>query len=191
MASEFIQDTTFENKDFTTTSFEKTEYENCTFNYCNFNEVDFSDTVFDNCVFSNCNLSLAIVDKTAFRKVHFIGCKILGTQMQECKPFGLEMSFTDCNLNNISFCTMLMRNTVFKLCTLQEADFTDSDFESSVFEECNLAAAIFENTILEKCDFKSAVHFSINPEMNKIKKAIFSTNNIEGLLHKYKIIITE
>ena len=34
-----------------------------------------------------------------------------------------------------------------------------------------------------------AFNFSINPEINNLKKARFSTQNIVGLLDKYKIIV--
>jgi uncharacterized protein YjbI with pentapeptide repeats len=49
--------------------------------------------------------------------------------------------------------------------------------------------AIFENSILEKADFKTAINFRINPSTNRISKAVFSSENLSGLLLDFKIII--
>jgi hypothetical protein len=60
-----------------------------------------------------------------------------------------------------------------------------------VFENCNLEQTIFNNTILEKTDFRTAYNFSIDPEMNKIRKTRFSSVGLSGLLDKYDIEISE
>jgi uncharacterized protein YjbI with pentapeptide repeats len=78
---------------------------------------------------------------------------------------------------------------VFKNCSLQEADFTNCNLSSSVFDNCNLEKATFENTILDKADFRTAYHYTINPELNSIKKAKFSLIGVVGLLSKYDIIV--
>jgi len=52
-----------------------------------------------------------------------------------------------------------------------------------------LTGAMFESTNLEKADFRSSFHYSINPEINKIKKAKFSLPAVIGLLDKYQIEI--
>lgn len=70
---------------------------------------------------------------------------------------------------------------------LHEADFTEADLSGSLFENCDLARAIFQNTILEKADFRSAYNYSLDPGMNKVKKAKFSTAGLVGLLDKYDI----
>jgi hypothetical protein len=52
-----------------------------------------------------------------------------------------------------------------------------------------LDQANFEQTTLEKSDFRTSYNYSINPELNRIKKAKFSLNAIAGLLTKYDIVI--
>jgi hypothetical protein len=42
---------------------------------------------------------------------------------------------------------------------------------------------------MEKADFRSAFNYSINPEINRIKKAKFSLTGLQGLLGKYDIEI--
>jgi hypothetical protein len=49
--------------------------------------------------------------------------------------------------------------------------------------------ATFENTILEKADLRTAYNYSIDPTMNKIKKAMFSKAGISGLLDRLDIDI--
>jgi uncharacterized protein YjbI with pentapeptide repeats len=72
---------------------------------------------------------------------------------------------------------------------LQEVDFTESDLSGSSFDNCDLSGALFENTNLEKTDFRSAFNYTINPEINRMKKARFSLPGVAGLLEKYGIVI--
>jgi uncharacterized protein YjbI with pentapeptide repeats len=72
---------------------------------------------------------------------------------------------------------------------LQETDFTLCDISLCVFDECDFSGAVFENTILEKADLRTAFHYSIDPEINKVKKAKFSMAGLPGLLSKYGIHI--
>ena len=66
-------------------------------------------------------------------------------------------------------------------------DLTACDLSQAIFENCDLAGTLFENTILEKTDFRTAYNYSIDPELNKIKKAKFSLPGVLGLLSKYDI----
>lgn len=84
---------------------------------------------------------------------------------------------------------MKLKQTVFKNSQLYEVDFTECDLSSASFDNCDLAGAIFKDTILEKADFRTAFNYSIDPELNRIKKAKFSRSGIAGLLDKYDIEI--
>jgi fluoroquinolone resistance protein len=84
---------------------------------------------------------------------------------------------------------LVIKNTVFTNCNLQEVDFTETNLLSSTFDTCDLSKAIFENSNLEKVDFSTATNFTINPEINNVKKASFSKENIEGLLNHLQIVI--
>jgi uncharacterized protein YjbI with pentapeptide repeats len=72
---------------------------------------------------------------------------------------------------------------------LHEVDFVDADLSMALFDNCDLQGAIFENSLLEKTDFLTAKNYSINPEINRIRKAKFSIPEVVGLLSKYDIII--
>ena len=73
---------------------------------------------------------------------------------------------------------------------LQEVDFVEADLSGAVFDNCNLERAAFERSNLEKADFRTAYHYSIDPDLNKLKKTKFSTLGLSGLLDKYDIEIS-
>jgi len=84
---------------------------------------------------------------------------------------------------------MKIKKTIFRDTKLEEVDFTECDLPGSVFENCDLARATFDHTILEKADFTTSFNYSLDPEINRIKKARFSLPDVIGLLHKYDIEI--
>ena len=82
-----------------------------------------------------------------------------------------------------------IKQKTFNNCSLNEADFTESDLSGTIFNNCDLKRAIFDRSILLKTDFTTAQNFSIDPETNRLKGAKFSKNNLMGLLLKYKLKI--
>jgi uncharacterized protein YjbI with pentapeptide repeats len=72
---------------------------------------------------------------------------------------------------------------------LKQVDFSEVELTESIFNSCDLMGAIFEKTNLVKVDLRKALHYSIDPENNKLKKAKFSYPGVIGLLEKYEIII--
>jgi fluoroquinolone resistance protein len=191
MAETYIQDKTFDGNDFSQIPLTKGEYENCIFTNCNFTDKDLSDFKFIDCTFKGCNLSLVKLNKTAFRDVKFKDCKMLGLRFDTCNEFGLSFSFDGCQLNHSSFYKIKIQKTIFKNSQLQETDFVDCDLNSSVFENCDLTRATFENANIEKADFRTSYNYSIDPEINQIKKAKFSILGVSGLLDKYDIDIEQ
>lgn len=185
MQETLTQDKTFDKDDLPI----KGEYENCIFNNCNFDHSDLSAFEFVGCVFNGCNLSLAQLNKAVFRDVQFKDCKMVGLRFDACSGFGLSFSFDGCRLNHSSFYKTKIKKTVFKNSQLRETDFAEADLTGSVFDNCDLVQAIFDHTTLEKADFRTAYNYSINPEINRIKKAKFSLLGVPGLLGKYDIDI--
>jgi uncharacterized protein YjbI with pentapeptide repeats len=186
---EIIENKIFDKIDFTVQPMAKTEFEYCVFKNCDFADSDLSEMVFLECQFLDCNLSLTKISKTAFRDVKFNACKMLGLLFYNCNEFGLTATFDNCNLTHSSFYKRKIKKTLFINCRLHEVDFTDCDLSESIFDQCDLANAKFENTNLEKADFRTAYNYSINPELNKLKKAKFTLSAIAGLLDKYDIRI--
>jgi uncharacterized protein YjbI with pentapeptide repeats len=113
----------------------------------------------------------------------------LGLHFENCNEFGLAFKFENCQLNHSSFFKTKIKKTIFSNTQLKEVDFTECDLTSSVFENCDLSDTTFDQTILEKVDFRTAFNYSIDPDINRIKKAKFSIQGISGLLNKYDIEI--
>jgi fluoroquinolone resistance protein len=191
MEQEYIQEKTFDKINFTISPLAKGEYENCIFRNCDFSNSDLGTVKFSECEFLSCNLSLVKLAKTSFRDVKFIDCKMLGLLFENCNEFGLAVGFDNCNLSHSSFYRKKIKTTSFKNSQLHEVDFTESDVSNSLFCKCDLSNAKFENTILEKTDFRTSFNYSIDPELNRIKKAKFSLTGIAGLLDKYDIEIDQ
>ena len=188
---DYTTDKTFNKVNFTQASLPKGEYENCTFNQCDFPNCDLSEIKFIDCEFKACDLSLTKIHRTAFRDVKFKECKMLGLRFDTCHDFGLAFSFDGCVLNHSCFATVKIKKTTFTNSQLKEVDFTESDLTSVVFDRCDLERATFENTVLEKADLRTSFNYSIDPEINKLKKAKFSLAGIPGLLEKYDIDIVD
>lgn len=72
---------------------------------------------------------------------------------------------------------------------MKEIDFNETELTGAVFENCDLMGAVFYRAVLEQADFRTAYNVSLDPELNKIKKAKFSREGALGLLHKYNIEI--
>lgn len=185
----YIEDKQFNKEDINDKELKIADYENCVFNNCDLSNADLSKRIFLDCEFIACNLSSARLHKTAFKTVKFKDCKMLGLHFEDCDDFLFEVAFDNCQLNLSTFYKMKMKKTNFIKCNLSEVEFTETDLTSAVLDNCELTGTRFENTILEKADLRTAYGYSIDPELNKIKKAKFSIQGIAGLLDKYDISI--
>ena len=179
----------YQNLDFSLESLPDNDFEDCTFSFCNFANLNLSNLKFSNCEFRDCNISLCNINGTAFRQIQFINCKMLGLHFENANSMGLQMNFNQCNLTHTSFFQVALKKALFKGCKLAEVDFTEGDFSKAIFQDCDFSGAIFYNTNLEQVDFRTSIRYSIHPENNKIKKALFSHSDIHGLLDHCGIVI--
>ena len=189
MTDVLIEDRDFKGVDFAQQNLKTTTYERCTFVDCIFSKAVLTGFVFEECHFNNCDFSLAVITETAFRSVIFKGCKLLGLHFDSCHLFLLSMQFYNCQINLASFYKLKIKNTLFKDCNMQEVDFTEADLTSAKFDNCDLGAALFIYTILNKADLSTAYNYTLDPEINKLKKAKFSRQGLAGLLAKYDLIL--
>ena len=70
---------------------------------------------------------------------------------------------------------------------MHQVDFSNAEAKYCQFLQCDLLNAIFDNTNIEHSDLSSAYNFEIDPSLNKIKSAIFSKDNLIGLLKPFHI----
>ena len=189
MERSFVSDTTFEKQDFASTPLKIADYECCNFINCNFEKANISGINFAECEFKGCNLSLSNITKVSFKDVTFKNCKMFGLRFDSCNDILFSVGFDTCTLNFSSFYKLKLKSTRFVNSNLQEVDFTEANLSTVKFDNCNLQGAIFENTNLEKTDFRTASNYSLDPELNTIKKAKFSLQGLTGLLNKYDLEI--
>ena len=183
----FIDDQPFENLDFSSISFKTAEYTDCVFTNCQFVGVDLSACRFQDCTFENCDLSNAKVFETAFQDVQFKHSKLMGLGFDQCRTFGLAISFEHCQLNHAIFYQVDLSKCRFTNCQMHEADLTEADLSGILLTQCDLTGTTFDQTNLQKTDLSDSFNFQIDPVTNSITGATFSRNSLEGLLMEYRI----
>lgn len=184
-----LADKEYKQMDFRTRPLPGNEFAGCLFIACNFSEADLSHKIFAECEFIECDLSMARLHGTLFRDVVFRNSKMLGLHFEDCNKIGLSFEFHACKLDHASFYQCLIKKTHFGNCSLLEVDFTESQLEESLFDTCDLSGAIFDRTELGRADLRTSFNFTINPEINNLRKARFSLTNLPGLLGKYDLQI--
>jgi len=190
MSENYIAEKTFTNTDIEKAYLTKGEYELCTFNGLDLKSFDLSYFTFIDCTFTDCDLSNTNLNRTALREVHFEKCKMLGLSFNHCNEFLFQVSFSECSLDLSSFYQCSLKKTKLINCSLKEVDFSEADLTAAFLDNSLLERAIFNQTILEKADFRSAMHFNIDPIQNRIRGAIFSRENVDGLLGALGIELT-
>jgi len=165
------------------------EFEGCLFERCDFSGCNFIGVTFIDCRFKDCTFSGSKINHVAFRTVHFENCLIQDVNFAMADKLIFEIHFYHCVLDFSKFYALKLRRVAFVDCSMIAVDFMKSDLTEAIFDRCDLYKAVFSNTILEKADFRTSANFSIDPEKNKIKRAIFSSENVKGLLDKYGILL--
>ncbi|AKQ47189.1 hypothetical protein TH63_18570 [Rufibacter radiotolerans] len=189
MTETFHQDKTFDQINYADKVVTGREFEDCTFTRCDFSNSNFSHNSFTDCRFSDCNLSMVQLSNSKLHGATFVNCKLVGVDFSLCHDFLFAVNFKGCSLDYTYFGKKNLKKTVFESCSIKEANFTDADLTEAAFLDCDLTRTVFHRTNLEKADFRTAVHYALDPELNRIKKAKFSMPGVLGLLAKYDIVI--
>jgi fluoroquinolone resistance protein len=180
---------TFEDVSYTGKTIKGREFEACTFKRCDFSNSDFSYNKFLQCSFEKCNLSMMKLNGTALQDAVFNHCKILGVNFSECQDFLFSVQFDSCILDYASFMGKKMPKTKFIKTSLKEVSFIQASLADVYFDHTDLSGTIFNGTDLTGANFITAFNYTMDPELNTLKKAHFSMDGLPGLLAKYKIKI--
>jgi uncharacterized protein YjbI with pentapeptide repeats len=186
---DYAADQTFDGINYSKEKLNGCEYEYCTFQNCEFTKAKFFNSHFLETEFIDCNFSNANLSQSLFQEVTFENCKMIGLKFNECNSLNFAAIFNNCLLNYCSFYQMDLSRTQFIKCQLKESDFVEANLETIKMYECDLLNARFENTNLKKADLTNSFNYSINPEINRIKGAIFSFPEVIGLLDTFDIRI--
>lgn len=163
------------------------EFEGCTFDNCDFSQCTFLAVTFIDCTFNGCNLSGAKINYVALRTVSFNDCKITDVNFAMCDKLIFGIAFNRCRLDFSKFYTLKIKGTVFTQCSMIAVDFMNSDLTQVVFDRCDLYRSEFHKAIANKANFKTSFNYTIDPEKTKIKKAVFSSDGLKGLLARHEI----
>jgi fluoroquinolone resistance protein len=180
----------FEKSTFPAKGTKETQFQDCTFKNCDFTSFNFAGCDFANSTFENCNLSMVKFGAIGLDKVHFMDCKLVGADFSNVKDFLFNVDFTNCIMDYVAFMKKKNRKAKFINCSLKGADFSEADCSESIFERCDLSAAVFMQTVLNGANLTSSFNFTIDPERNQLRKAKFSADGLAGLLTSYGIIVT-
>ncbi len=189
-----MQPTSYENQTFekiiyTGTASNGKEYHECSFIKCDLSSSDFCNNRFVDCIFEDCNLSMVKLGGSTLNNVIFKNSKLMGVDFRVCDDFLFQVEFENCVLDYSSFMGKKMPKTLFSATSLKEVNFTQAKLSGAIFKEADLTSAIFNETELHSANFVTAYNYSIDPELNNVKKAAFSTDGLHGLLTKHNLKI--
>jgi len=163
------------------------QFTDCNFTNCDFSNCNMAYNTFADCIFDGCNLAMIRLNSTTLNNVVFKNCKVLGVNFSEAIDFLFNVTFEVSVLDYASFARKKMLKTRFHKSSLKEVSFTQTNISGSLFDDCDLLGAIFNKSDLTAANFSTSYNFRIDPELNNIKKAIFSFEGVMGLLAKYQI----
>jgi len=166
------------------------EFECCIFNHCDFSQCNFIGVVFIDCTFNDCILSGAKINHVALRTVLFNRCKIEEVNFAMCDKLIFEVHFKECIMDFSKFYTLKIKGTTFLDCSIIAVDFMNTDLTEVVFDNCDLYRSEFAKANLSKANLKTSYNYTIDPTKTKIKKAVFTLENLKGLLYKHDIIVS-
>jgi uncharacterized protein YjbI with pentapeptide repeats len=165
------------------------EFINCVFEQCDFSKAVIRDTDFMSCIFKECNFTMCHWPGSGLDKAIFAGCKILGVDFTQCNQMMFSPIFDQCYLDYSIFYGLKIRKMQFLRCSLKEVDASYADLTAAVFTGSDLLGMKFISTVLDKADLRDTEHLSLDPELNKMKKARLSMRDLPGLLDKHQLEI--
>lgn len=172
------------------------EFRQCAFAGCTFRETVFRGCKFHSCVFSQCDLSLVRVRDCAFTNARFEDSKVVGINWAEAdwprgKSLLASIDFFDCAISYSTFIGLSLRRINIARCVAKDVDFAEADLTRADCTYTDFSNSRFLNTNLTEADFTGATNYSINANLNVLKKTKFSLPEAMSLLHSLDIVLTE
>jgi len=189
MHADYILDQEFRDQTFDDNNTKFKDFENCTFYNCDFRQCTFQTVTFIDCNFFECNFQETKVNYVSLRGVFFTKCNFTNVNFAMTDQVIFEFHFKDCQLDYAKFYALKLKKMQFINCSMIAIDFMGSDLTEVLFDNCNLRHAVFIDTIANKADFSTSYDYVIDPDKNKLKKAVFSIEGLKGLLTKYDIVV--
>ena len=189
MHADYILDQEFRAITFEEKDIKFKDFENCAFYDCDFRSCTFQTVTFIDCNFFGCNFQDTKINYVSLRGAFFTKCNFTSVNFAMTDQVLFEFHFKDCLLDYAKFYALKLKKMNFTNCSMIAVDFMGSDLTEVLFDNCNLRRAVFIDTIANKADFSTSYDYVIDPEKNKIKRAVFSMDGLKGLLEKYDIVV--
>ena len=160
----------------------------CRFEDCKLKEVELKKVTFEKCEFLRCNLSMMKPTRSSFIDVSFKESKVIGVNWQSAAtPIGIN--FDNCLISYSNFFGLNLTMIKILNSTSREADFAEANLSKSKLNGTNFKDSLFLRTNLTGANFEFASNYSIDPNNNKIAKAIFSLPEAVSLLAFFDITL--
>ena len=171
------------------------EFDRCTFTKCDFREAKFADCRLRECHFVDCELNAVRLPACSLSEVEFVDCRLIGVNWTETAwakgRFLVPVSFVRCVINHSLFIALDMHECEIKVCTAREADFSDADLSRANCAATDFHEARFWHTDLTDADFRGATNYTIDANINTLKRTKFSLPEAMALLYSLDIVLDE
>ena len=94
-------------------------------------------------------------------------------------------------MNNPFVTDRVYKEEDFSAVRLPKGDYDNCTFRGCTFSDGFLDNAIFDASNLQQADFSLSHNMILDPERNQLKNARFSSENVKGLLVKYKVQVID
>ena len=161
----------------------------CTFVDCNFENAKLSKAQLSDCLFKGCNFSNVKLYDAKLSGVDFVDCKLAGVDFTHCNQllFSINIKHSKaayCNFLGLEMAGIQLTGSELTECVFEGTNLTRADLSQS-----NLRGALFERTNLESADLRGALHYQIDPQLCRVRKARFSYPEALSLLKGFGVII--
>jgi uncharacterized protein YjbI with pentapeptide repeats len=135
------------------------------------------------CLLERCDFSAVDWEKAHLRRVEFLGCRLLGTNLSEAAIE--EVAFNGCTADGAFFAMAKFKAARFERCRLHGAAFEGADLSGVVFHECDLAHADLRGAKLVGTDLSTSKIDGLEVGANDLQGAIIGPHQavqVVGLL---------
>lgn len=120
--------------------------------------------------FAMCNLANAAWPNLSCLRTEFIGCRMIGFTSLEAEV--RDTLFRDCKVDLAQFYKGKLRGVRFEDCVLTGADFRTADLTEAVFIHCDLSHADFTGARLAGADLRGCQIEGMHAGANELRGAI-------------------
>jgi uncharacterized protein YjbI with pentapeptide repeats len=141
------------------------------------------------CRLETSDLSGVDWEKARFRRVEFMGCRIIGAQFPEA--VFEDVLFQECNLERAIITSAKFRSVKFLNCSLREASCEYSDVSGVVLEDCDLTHADLRRARMLGADLRGSKIDGVQAGPEEFSGAIVDSAQALQIAGLLKLVIRE